>query len=514
MNRAAAGADEVPAKHPWLLLLTMMLTTVMVALDSTIANVVLPHMQGSLAVAQDQIAWVLTSYIVATAIFIPPTGYLAARLGRRRMLAGCVAGFLAASMLCGTATSLPQMVAYRFLQGAFGAGMAPLGQALVMDSFPREKHGQVLSLWGVGAMLGPILGPTLGGYLTEALNWRWVFYINVPICAVALLGVWKTVPQVRTRGAVPFDLFGFGLLSLALGSAQLMLDRGHSLNWFSSTEIIVEATVAGLCFYLFLVHMFTARAPFVEPRLFGDRNLVVGLLLIAVVSMVMMAQMALLPSFLQQLMHIPVDTVGMMLMPRGLASMIGMVLTARLIGRIDQRAMMVGGMVGFGLSTYELSTINLYVDNFTIVRIGLMQGFSMAFVVSPLSIAAFSTLAPELRTESASMFALMRSLGGSIGVSVLFTRVAQLTQTEHARLGENITAFSDPALLPPAWDWGSTVGAMALDGEIVRQAASIAYVDTFLLMATLALLAAPWCLLFRHPAGHAGTQPLGSLAAE
>jgi DHA2 family multidrug resistance protein len=277
-------------------------------------------------------------------------------------------------------------------------------------------------------------------------------------------------------------------------------------------EIVIEATVAGLCFYLFLVHMFTARAPFIEPRLFRDRNLVVGLLLIAVVSMVMMAQMALLPSFLQQLMHIPVDTVGMMLMPRGLASMIGMVLTARLIGRVDQRAMMICGMVGFGLSTWEMSTINLYVDNFTIVRIGLMQGFSMAFVVSPLSIAAFSTLATDMRTESASMFALMRNIGGSVGVSVLFTRVAQLTQAGHARLAENITPFSDP--LPPAWQWGTTAGAMTLDGEIVRQAASIAYVDTFLMMAMLALLAAPLCLLFRQPARQAGTQPLGSLVAE
>ncbi|HQY69211.1 MAG TPA: DHA2 family efflux MFS transporter permease subunit, partial [Pseudomonadales bacterium] len=482
----AGDAEHVPTKHPWLLLCTMMLTTVMVALDSTIANVVLPHMQGSLSAAQDQIAWVLTSYIVATAIFIPPTGYLAACLGRQRLLGICVGGFLAASMLCGTATSLPEMVAYRFLQGAFGAGMAPLGQALVMDSFPREKHGQVLSLWGVGAMLGPILGPTLGGYLTEVLNWRWVFYINVPICAVALLGIWKTVPQVKARRDVPFDMFGFALLSLALGAVQLMLDRGHSQNWFSSMEIVIEATVAGLCFYLFLVHMFTARAPFIEPRLFKDRNLVVGLVLIAVVSMVMMAQMALLPSFLQQLMHIPVDTVGMMLMPRGLASMIGMVLTSRLIGRVDQRAMMICGMVGFGLSTYEMSTINLYVDNFTIVRIGLMQGFSMAFVVSPLSIAAFSTLAPDLRTESASMFALMRNIGGSVGVSVLFTRVAQVTQAEHARLGESITPFSDA--LPPAWQWDTIAGAMSLDGEIVRQAASIAYVHTFLMMAVLALL--------------------------
>lgn len=496
---AAANLDYAPAKHPLLLFLTVMLATVMTALDSSIANIALPHMQGSLSATQDQISWVLTSYILGTAIFIPPTAFLAARLGRQRLMACCVGGFLLASMLCGTAISLEEMVIYRFLQGAFGASIMPLGQTLVMDHFPATKQGQLLALWGLGAMLGPIIGPTLGGYLTEALSWRWVFYINVPICLMALLGGWKAIPQGEIRRDNPFDLFGFSLLVVAISAFQLLLDRGQSLNWFESTEIVIEATVAGLCSYLFLVHMFTARAPFIEPRLFRDRNLVTGLLIVAITSMVLMTTLALLPSFLQQLMYIPANTTGLLMMPRGIASIFGMLLTSRLIGRVAAPKLMFLGMVVLVSSLYEMSRINLYVDNFTIIRIGLMQGAGMAFVTSPLTTIAFSTLLPQLRAEGAAMYNLMRNVGSSIGISVLFTRVAQLTQAEHAHIGESITPFSDPALLPQAWNWGSTAGAMTLDAEIIRQAASIAYLNSFQLLAVLAMLTIPLYFLFRRP---------------
>lgn len=497
---AAATAGYIPARHPLVLFLTVMLGTVMTALDSSIANIALPHMQGSLSATQDQISWVLTSYILATAIFIPPTAFFATRFGRQRLMAGCIVGFLLASMACGMATSLEEMVFYRFLQGACGASIMPLGQTLVMDHFPAERQGQLLALWGLGAMLGPIIGPTLGGYLTEALSWRWVFYINVPVCLLALLGVWKAIPPSRTRRDNPFDLFGFGLLVLAISAFQLLLDRGQSLNWFESTEIVIEALVAGLCFYLFLVHMFTARTPFIEPKLFRDRNLVAGLVIVSITSMVLMATLALLPSFLQQLMHIPANTTGLLMLPRGVASIFGMLLTSRLIGRVRATRLMFFGVMVIVLSLYEMSRINLYVDNFTIARICFAQGIGMAFMTSPLTTVAFSTLLPQLRAEGAAMYNLMRNIGSSIGISVMFTRVSQQTQAEHARIGESITPFADPALLPQAWNWESLAGAMTLDAEITRQAASIAYLDSFLLLAVLVMLTIPLYLLIRQPA--------------
>lgn len=492
-----ASPQSPRAGHPLLILCTVMLTTVITAIDATIANVALPHMQGSLSATQDQISWVLTSYIVATAIFIPPTGFLATRIGRQRLMLSFVGGFLIASMLCGAATSLPEMVVFRFLQGAFGAGMMPLGQAIVVEHFAPEKRGQVLAVWGVGAMIGPIIGPSLGGYLTEYMNWRWVFYINVPICLLALAGVWRLIPNTGITRGLRFDFFGFGLLSVAIASLQLMLDRGPSVNWFESTEIVVEATLAAMCFYMFVVHIFTARNPFIEPRLFADRNLVAGLIIISLASVVLMGQMALLPSFLQQLMHMPVDTTGLLMMPRGIASMIAMVITARLIGRVDPRWIMVTGLVVLGFSMYEMSQISLYVDNATVIRLGFVQGFGMSLITGPMAALVFTTLADELYVEGAAMYNLMRSIGGSIGISLLFSSVAENTQVVHSRLAENITAFEGAAPLPAPWQWSSTAGAMTLDAEIIRQAASVAYLHAYLVMALMLLLTIPLCFLFR-----------------
>lgn len=494
---SSAVADTyIPVKHPVLLLVTVMLSTMIITIDTTIANVALPHMQGALAATQDQISWVLTSYIVASAIMIPPSGYLAAKFGRQRMLLWCIGGFLVASMLCGAATSLSQIVLFRILQGAFGAAISPLGQALVMDHFSMEKRGQVLSIWGMGTMLGPVIGPSLGGYLTETFDWRWVFYINLPLCLLALIGIVTTIPKTKSKNEQPFDFFGFGLVSLFIGALQLMLDRGHSLNWFQSLEIIIEGTVAGLCLYLFTVHMFTTKHPFIEPRLFKDRNLLAGLLLVTLTQIVMMGQMALLPNYLQQLMHIPVDTTGYLLMPRGIASIVGMALTAPLIARVHARYLMIFGLALMGFAMYDMSRINLNVSNQTIVLIGLQQGFGMSFLMAPMTTAVFATLHPGLRAEGASMYSLMRNMGGSVGISLFFTRIAQETQINHQRIGENITSFTES--LPSAWDWNNTAGAMTLDAEITRQAASIAYLDMYLVMAVFMLALIPLCLLFKN----------------
>lgn len=494
MSAATAGT-YIPVKHPVLLLLTVMLCSVIITIDTTIANVALPHMQGALSATQDQISWVLTSYMVAATIMTPPSGFLAEKFGRQRFLFWCIGGFLLASILCGASTSLTQIVLFRILQGAFGAAIVPIGQTILMDHFPPAKRAQVLSIWGMGTMLGPIIGPSFGGYLTETLNWRWVFYINLPLCLLALVGILATIPQSKNLRQQPFDFFGFGLISLFIGALQLMLDRGHSLYWFQSLEIIIEATLAGLGLYLFTVHIFSTKHPFIEPRLFTDRNLVIGLLLMALAQILTMGQMALLPNFLQQLMHIPVDTTGYLMMPRGIASIVGMGFTAWLITRFDARHVMILGLLLLGFSMYDMSRINLNVSNQTIMLIGIQQGLGTSFFMAPMTSTIFATLNPAWRAEGASMTSLMRNMGGSVGISLFFTRIAEETQINHQRLGENITAFS--TTLPDIWNWNTTAGAMILDAEIARQASSVAYLDVYLVMAVGYFALIPLCLLFK-----------------
>lgn len=287
-----AAAESSPFQRG-MIAISVMLATVLQVLDTTIATVALPHMQGSMSATQDQISWVLTSYLIAAAIATPLTGVLAARFGRKRLFLAAVLGFTVTSMLCGIATSLPEMVIFRLLQGAFGAALVPLSQSVLLDTYPREQHGSAMAIWGVGIMVGPILGPTLGGYLTEVYNWRWVFYVNLPFGILAMLGIMTFVSETdrdRTRG---FDFYGFALLSLAVGAFQLALDRGQSKDWFSSSEIVLEMALAAVFFYTFIVHIFTHKKPFVDPALFKDRNFTTGLFFIFMVSMIMLSTMAL-----------------------------------------------------------------------------------------------------------------------------------------------------------------------------------------------------------------------------
>lgn len=485
-----------------LIVVSIMLATIMQALDTTIANVALPHMQGSMSATQDQISWVLTSYIVAAAIMTPPTGFLAARYGRKRVFAVAVAGFTVASMLCGAATSLPQIVVFRLLQGVFGAGLVPLSQAVLLDTYPPEKHGSAMALWGVGVMVGPILGPTLGGLLTESYSWRWVFYINLPFGILALLGILAFVPETSRNRERRFDIFGFALLSLAIGSLQMMLDRGESLDWFGSTEIVVEAVLAGLFLYMFLVHMFTAERPFLEPGLFMDRNFAVGLFMIFMVGVVLLATLALLPPFLQNLMGLPVLTTGYVLAPRGAGTMIAMMLVGRLIGKVDTRLLILLGLSLTAFSLYEMAGFTTDVPLSTIVWTGITQGLGLGFIFVPLSTLTFATLAPHYRTEGTAMFSLMRNLGSSIGISAVVTLLAQNIQVNHADMAANATPFRATMQLPwlpSIWQWHTTAGVTALNGEITRQAATVAYLNDFIFMMWMTLLAAPLLLLLRKP---------------
>lgn len=478
---------------------SIMLATVMQTLDMTIANVALPHMQGSMSATQDQITWVLTSYIVAAAIMTPPTGYLTARFGRKRIFMIAVAGFTLVSMLCGLATSLPELVVFRLLQGAFGAGLVPLSQSVILDTYPREKHGQGMAMWGIGVMVGPILGPTLGGALTEFYNWRWVFYINLPFGLLALLGILTFVPETE-RERRPFDWFGFMLLSLAIGALQMTFDRGESQGWFESSEILLEAMVGGLFLYLFLVHMFTAKRPFIEPTLFKDRNLAIGLVFIFIMGIVLLATLALLPPYLQNLAGYPVITTGFVLAPRGIGTMISMILVGRLINRIDARYLIMFGFSIAVISVWEMTLYTADVDIWTVVHTGITQGFGLGFIFVPLSTLTFATLAPRLRTEATAMFSLMRNIGSSIGISVMVTLLAQNIQINHAVLSESITPYNTAlAQAGSLWDVTSAAGAFALNAELNKQAAVIAYSNDFLLMFWVLLAVIPLAMLLRRP---------------
>lgn len=487
-----------------LITLTVMLATIMQALDTTIANVALPHMQGSVGATQDQISWVLTSYIVASAIFMPLTGFLAGRYGRKRLFILSVVGFTLTSMLCGAAQSLGQIVAFRFLQGVFGASLVPLSQAVMLDSYPREKHGSAMALWGVGVMIGPILGPSLGGWLTEYYSWRWVFYINLPFGVLAWLGLSAFLQETPLDRQRRFDLLGFALLSLGIGALQMMLDRGESLDWFASAEVVAEALLCVLALYLFVVHIFTHDHPFIEPGLLRDRNFALGLVFIFVVGIILLATMALLPPFLQGLMGYPIIDVGLLLAPRGLGTMAAMMLVGRLSGKVDPRALILLGLGLISFSLWRMSLFNLDTPGRDIVVTGITQGLGLGFIFVPLSTLTFSTLAPRYRNEATALYSLMRNIGSSIGISIVISYLAQRVQINHAAYADYIDASSRLplrlAVESGALELASPQGLARANQLLNQQAATLAYLQDFRLMMWITLAAVPLLLLLRQPA--------------
>jgi DHA2 family multidrug resistance protein len=507
----SAPPSQAAPVHRGMITLSVMLATVMQVVDTTIVNVALPHMQGGMSATQDQISWVLTSYIVAAAIFTPLTATLAERFGRKRLFAAAVVGFTLASMLCGAATSLTEIVVFRALQGALGASLVPLSQAVLLDTYPREKHGSAMALWGMGVMVGPILGPTLGGYLTEYYSWRWAFYINLPVGLLALLGILAFVPDAKGGEKRGFDFFGFALLSIAIGALQLMLDRGNTLDWFDSTEVLLEAAAAVLALYLFLVHMFTADKPFIEPKLFADRNFVAGILLMFTVGVLLLATMALLPPFLQNLLGFPVTTAGYVLAPRGIGTMAAMMVVGKLVGRVDTRVLVLTGLALMAWSLHAMTQWSTDVGIADVVYTGVVQGIGLGFIFVPLSTIAFATLPARYRNEGTAMFSLVRNIGSSVGISLVMTVLGRELQTSHAALSENITPFRD-ALggpgIPPVWSWATEAGRLALDAEVTRQALTIAYLNDFRFMMYLSLLALPLLLLLRTPRAAAASREL------
>lgn len=497
MNARAESVGEVP--HRGLITLSIMLATIMQVLDTTIANVALPNMVGDLGASQDTINWVLTSYIVAAAIMTPVTGWLSDRIGRRELFLVAVVGFTASSMLCGISWSLESMVLFRVLQGLFGAAIVPLSQTFLLDINPKEKHGQAMAMWGAGIMVGPIIGPTLGGWLTETLDWRYVFFVNLPVGIVAFLGCAAYLPRVakRLRG---FDFFGFAMLSLGVGALQLMLDRGAEVDWFSAVEIWIELGLAITGFWIFIVHLATREDAFIPAAIFRDRNFVTGLVFIFVIGVILLASLALLPPMLSRLFNHSTILTGLVMAPRGVGTMISMILVGRLVRVVDARLLVVTGLALTAWSLHDMTGFSPQMDDWLIIQSGVIQGLGLGLVFVPLSTVAFATMEPRYRTDAASLFSLVRNIGSSIGISVVTVMLTRNMQINHADLSTAINPFN-PALqgVSPGAVASNPAALSQMDQLVNQQALMIAYVDDFKLMMIVTLCAIPLALLLRKP---------------
>jgi DHA2 family multidrug resistance protein len=481
-----------------------MLATIMQGVDNTIANVALPHMQGSLTATQDQIAWMLTSYMVSAAIMMPLTGWLAGQFGIKYIFLVSVIGFTLFSALAGSSTSLAQLVIYRIGQGICGAALVPLSQSVLLSINPPERHGPAMAMWGIGVMLGPIMGPAIGGWLTESYSWRWVFYINLPVGIIAALGILLFIPYNRPSHREPFDFFGFTTLSLAIGGVQLMLDRGRRLDWFSSTEICVEATVAALALYLFVIHTITATdRSFLNRDLLKSPNFVTGTVLMFLIGGILSGTLALIPSMLQHLLDYPVMLTGFITSPRGLGTMAAMFIVGRLIGKVDSRLLILVGLALTAISLWQMTGFSLQMDTTPVLLSGLLHGFGLGCTIVPLHTLALSNLPRQLLTQGTAIRAVMRNVGGSIGISVLVGQLTESTQVVHSRLVEHLrpdNPLAQVPLLPQQFSLTNPAGIAALNAEVTRQAQMIAYINDFALMLALIIAAMPLLLLVRRQA--------------
>jgi len=520
MATAAAQPHHVPTlkldklEHG-ILTVAIMMAVLLQVLDTTIANVALPHMRASMSATQETINWVLTSYIVASAIAIPITGWLADRVGRRRLFIWSVVAFTAASVMCAMAQNLPEMVIFRALQGISGAFLVPIAQAVMFDINPPNKHARAMAMFGMGVMIGPILGPVLGGWLTENYSWRWVFLVNLPVgvlCTVLLL---RYMPSTEVKKR-QFDLFGFALLAVALGAFQIMLDRGADQDWFHSWEICIEAGLAAAGAWMFVVQLATGRNPLFDPKMFADRNFGFALFFMVVTGVLLLAGLALLPPLLQQLYGYSVLDSGFLTAPRGIGTLISMMLAGRLTGKVDARLLIFTGIGCLALSLYQMSGFTLVMSSRPIIISGVIQGLGLGFIFVPLQALAFASLPASYRTTGASLLNLARNIGGSVGISVVTFLLARNVQVSHADMAQHITPAVIPGMMPPGGggDTMAMLGAAGqaalqmVDGEINRQALMIAYIDDFRLMMWVCIFAMPLVWLLRPAKKQGGGPPV------
>src|SRR3954447_9062925 len=495
------ATHPLPTGQRLIVTIGVMMAVLLQVLDTTIANVALPHMQASLSATQDSINWVLTSYIVASAIALPISGWLADKVGRKRLLLISVALFTAASALCATATSLTEMVLFRALQGVGGAFIVPLAQATLFDINPRDKQGQAMALFGGGVMIGPILGPVLGGWLTDNYNWRWVFLVNLPVGVICAFLMLRFMPKAETHER-KFDMFGFALLGIALGALQLFLDRGQQNDWFESWETIIELGVAIGAGWMFVVQMVTAKHPLFDRSMFADRNFATGLVFMAVTGVLLLAGLALLPPLLQTMYGYSVLQSGFLTAPRGVGTLISMLLAGRLVGKVDSRLLVGIGIVLMGVSLYMMTGFAIDQPSGPVIRSGVVQGLGLGLIFVPLQSLAFETLTPRMRTTAAALLNLSRNIGGSVGISVVSTQLVRMTQVAHADLAHNITEQTiptlDPTVLQTVFPVAGPAALAYINMMINKQALFIAYLDDFKLMMIVTFAVLPLLLLMKR----------------
>jgi DHA2 family multidrug resistance protein len=506
-------SEPVRQINPWLIAVAVMFATFMEVLDTTVVNVSLPHIAGSLSATIDEATWVLTSYLVANAIILPMTGWLASRFGRKRLLMLSVVGFTASSFLCGLAPSLPMLIMFRIMQGATGGAMQPLSQAVLLEAFPPHDRGKAMGFWGLGIVTAPILGPVLGGWLTDNYSWRWVFYINIPvgIASIVMTKLFIFDPPYLRQESRRIDYWGIGMLAVGIGALQIVLDKGQEDDWFSSQFITILALISAVTLITLIVHELRTDDPVVDLRVFKERSYAVGVFLMTVVGFVLYGSLVLLPIMLQTVLGYPSLQAGIAMAPRGIGSFFMMPITGLMTGRFDARKLLSTGLVVGAITLLWLSRLNLQAGYWDIFWPQLIQGAGMSLLFVPLTTVAMDSIPRERMGNATSLFNLMRNIGGSIGIATTGTMLARNSQATTALLGSHVTAYdatsqamfaqTRSAFMAAGADpvTASTRAYAALFGMVQRQAAMVSFVGLFQLLGLLFIAVVPLVLLMKRP---------------
>ena len=517
-NAQASAQSWQPSHNPWIIAAAVMLATFMEVLDTSVANVALPHIAGNLSATTDEATWVLTSYLISNAIILPASGWLGNFFGRKRFLIGCIVIFTLSSFLCGASLTLGMLIAARIFQGIGGGALQPIAQSALLESFPPARRGVAMAVFGMGVVVAPIIGPTLGGWITDNYSWRWVFYINLPVGVLAVLMTQAFVedpPYIRRGARGTIDYLGFALMALWLGTMQLIFDKGQQEDWFAAPWIRWFSAASAACLAGFIIRELRVREPIVDLKVLRNRNFAVGTTLIALVGAVLYSTMASLPLFMQTLLGYPALNSGMAVSPRGLGAMLSVMIVGRLVGAVDSRFLIMVGFLVLAVSTFLLGNINLNITMGSVIWPNIISGFAMGFIFVPLTTLTMGTLTNEQMGNASGIYNLMRNIGGSVGISVATTMLSRSAQTHQAALVSHLTPY-DPAFQQRiqaleqglGQSGGSTQAAQQayrlVYGTMARQSQLMAFVDTFRWLALLCLLCVPLVFLFSRVRARSG----------